>query len=198
MKILKIKFHYNDIDIEINGKNFYKNKDENGPEIDGEIGMRWIEEIVNIDELEEMQQKAKDLGFTDENFYEVKLDKKHYLIPLKEQKEMEKEVKEDMYYYAKDKYFDLYLLGQHILAEKEIPQKIKNMKKGTTFTFSQFFKEYTIVDQQEQFEIYSKIIGQVLNLIQIDEKSYYEKQVYAYEKNLDTYDLPQQVAYVRT
>ena len=197
MKDLKIRLHYNDKDIEVNGNKYHKNKDENGPEIDGEIGMRWLEEIIVIEELEEMEQKAKNWGYTQENFYEVTCDGKHFLIPLKEPKDIDEETKEEMYYYGKDKYFDLYLLGEHILAEQELPQKIKKMKAGTTFTFTQFFKDYTNVDKQEQFEIYSKVLGQVIGLIQIDEKIYKTKRVQEYEHNIEAYDLPWQVTYMR-
>ena len=194
---LKIKLHYNNHDIEINETNYHKNKDENGPMVDGEIGMRWIEKIIDLAEFKEMEQKAKNLGFTQENFYEVTCDDKNFLIPLKEPKNLGKDEKEEMYYYAKDKYFDLYLLGQHILAEKELPQKIKKMKIDTPFTFTQFFKDYTIVDEQEQFEIYSKVLGQVNGLIEVDEKNYRTRQTQAYEHNLEAYDLPQAITYVR-
>lgn len=197
MKDLKIKLHYNDKEIEVNGTTYHKNKDDNGPEVDGVIGMQWLEEIVDLAEFEEMEQRAKNLGFTQENFYEATCDDKHFLIPLKEPKDIDKDTKEEMYYYGKDKYFDLYLLGQHILAEQELPKKIKKMKKGATFTFTQFFKDYTIVDKQEQFEIYSKVLGQVNGLIKVDENAYKTKRVQAYEHSLETYDLPQQITYVR-
>ena len=197
MKNLKIKLHYNDKEIEVIGCNYHKNKDENGPEIKGEIEMHYLEEIVDLTELEEMEQKARNLGYTQENVYEVTCDDKHFLIPLKEPKKIDEDSKEEMYYYGKDKYFDLYLLGQHILVEQELSQKIKDMKKGTTFTFTQFFDEHTIVDPQEQFEIYSKVLGQVVGLIQIDEKTYKTKRVSEYEHNIERYDLPWQVTYVR-
>lgn len=197
MKNLKIKLHYNGKDIEVNGTSYHKIKDDNGPKVDGEIGMKWLEEIVNLAELEEMEKKAKDLGYTEENFYEVTCDKKHFIIPLKEPKKVSKENKEEMYFYGKDKYFDLYLIGQHILAENELPEKIKKMKKGTTFTFAQFFDEYKIHDEEEEFEIYSKVLGQVSGLIKVDDGTKKAKQVQAYEHNLGGYDLPQQVTYIR-
>lgn len=197
MKDLKIKLHYDNHDIEVNGTTYHKNKDANGPKVDGEIGMRWIEKIIVIDELKEWEQKAKDLGFTQENFYEVACDNKHFLIPLKESKNIDKDAKEEMYYYAKDKYFDLDLLGWHILAEQELPQKIKKMEKGTTFTFTQLFDEYDVIDEHEQFEIYSKVLGQVVGLIEVDEKNYWTRQTQAYEHNLEAYDLPQAITYVR-
>lgn len=161
----------------MNGNHIHKNADENGPEVEGNLPSKYFEDLFTVKELKEWGERAVKNKYTDENFYHVVWNEKEYIVPLKAPDNVDEKLAERMYYYAKDKYFDLDCMCDHLRAENEIPEKIKDFEKGTEFRFIELFKdkEYGIIDEDEQFEIYFKILGKLAGEIKL--KKQIDKEV---------------------
>lgn len=158
---LYIKLLYNDKEIVVNGNKYYKKEDENGEEIKGEVMLTSVEElaefIVNEESFKDLLKTTSEKGFGDNKFLELHHKGQTYKMPLDPPVNTDKVLIEEVHTFAKDRYFDLLMLGQYIKAKNEIPEMIKNLEKGSEFNFNDYFKKYFIDDEREKVELFFEI-----------------------------------------
>ena len=158
---LYIKILYNDKEIVVNGNTYYKKEDENDKEIKGEVPITSVEElaefIVSEESFKRLLQLTLEKGFSDNKFLELRYKGQAYKMPLAPPMNTDKVLIEEVHTFAKDRYFDLLMLGQYIKAKNEIPEMIKKLKKGSEFNFNDYFRKYFIDDDREKFELFFEI-----------------------------------------
>lgn len=158
---LYIKLLYNDKEIVVNDNKYYKKEDENDKEIKGEVPTTSVEELVEFVVSEENFKKLLQLtlekGFVNNKFLELRYKGQAYKMPLDPPVNIDKVLIEEVHTFAKDRYFDLLMLGQYIKAKNEIPEMIKKLKKGSEFNFNDYFRKYFIDDDREKFELFFEI-----------------------------------------
>ena len=158
---LYIKLLYSDKEIIVNDNKYYKKADQNGEEIKGEVPITSVEEliefVVNEERFNDLLKTTYEKEFENNKFLELHYKGQLYKIPLDPPANIDNNLIEKVHTFAKDMYFNLIMLGEYIKAKNEIPQKIKNLKKGTTFNFNDFFKKYFIDDDREKFELFFEI-----------------------------------------
>ena len=158
---LYIKLLYNDKEIVVNGNKYYRKEDENDKEIKGEVPTTSVEELVEFVVSEENFKKLLQLtlekGFVNNKFLELRYKGQAYKMPLDPPVNIDKVLIEEVHTFAKDRYFDLLMLGQYIKAKNEIPEMIKKLEKGSEFNFNDYFRKYFIDDDREKFELFFEI-----------------------------------------
>lgn len=158
---LYIKLLYNDKEIVVNDNKYYKKEDENNKEIKGEVPTTSVEELVEFVVSEENFKKLLQLtlekGFVNNKFLELRYKGQFYKLPLDPPANIDNDFAEEVHTFAKDRYFDLLMLGDYIKAKNEIPEMIKNLEKGSEFNFNDYFKKYFIDDDREKFELFFEI-----------------------------------------
>ncbi len=158
---LYIKLLYNDKEIIVNGNMYYKRADQNGEEIKGEVMLTSVEELAEFianDELFKVLLKTtSEKGFGDNKFLELHYKGQTYKMPLDAPANIDNDLEEEVHTFAKDRYFDLLMLGDYIKSKNEIPEMIKNLEKGSEFNFNDYFKKYFIDDDREKFELFFEI-----------------------------------------
>ena len=118
---LYIKLLYNDKEIIVNGNMYYKRADQNGEEIKGEVMLTSVEELAEFianDELFKVLLKTtSEKGFGDNKFLKLHYNGQTYKMPLDAPANIDNDLEEEVHTFAKDRYFDLLMLGDYIKAK---------------------------------------------------------------------------------
>ncbi len=188
LKEVFITLVYNDKEITVKGENYYKKEDDNGKEIKGNVLLSSVDELakyfVNESDLKKMIETTTSKGFTFEKYLEVHYDGKEYKLPLNAPSKVGKKLAEEVVEYAKNVYFDLYMLGQYIKAENEIPELIKKLKKGTEFTFDDYFKMYHIDEDAEIEHLFKILLINYGDMFVAKDKAAYDRMPYNMKAHL--------------
>ena len=185
---LYIKILYNDKEIVVNGNTYYKKEDENDKEIKGEVPITSVEElaefIVSEESFKRLLQLTLEKGFSDNKFLELRYKGQAYKMPLDAPANIDNDLEEEVHTFAKNRYFDLFMLGEYIKAKNEIPEMIKKLEKGSEFNFNDYFRKYFIDDEREKVELFFEISKELKGQFSAKNKGAFE-------------GLPQNITYIK-
>lgn len=183
-----IKLLYNDKEIMVNGNKYHKKEDENGKEIEGDVLITSVEElaefILSEESFKKLFQLTLEKSFSDNKFLELRYKGQAYKMPLDPPVNIDKVLIEEVHTFAKDRYFDLLMLGQYIKAKNKIPEMIKKLEKGSEFNFNDYFRKYFIDDEREKVELFFEISKELKGQFSAKNKGAFE-------------GLPQNITYIK-